>query len=60
MAFKGVNGKDIVCVRSLQLTQKANNKQEAKTLEGALQSRNSAGDVSEDICSCTDRILAES
>ncbi len=45
MAFKGVNGKNIVCIRSLQLTQKPNNKQEVKTLEGALKSLNEAGEV---------------
>ncbi len=54
MAFKGVNGKNIVCIRSLQLTQKANNKQEVKTLEGALKSLNEEGEV---ITMCTSSVL---
>lgn len=45
LRFRNVNGKPIVCTRSLQLTQQANNKKVCKTLESALQTFNAAGEV---------------
>lgn len=44
MLFKAVNGKSIVATRSLQLTQKAN-AQQCKTIESALKTYNSSGEV---------------
>lgn len=44
LRFRSVNGKPIVCTRSLQLTQKAN-KKEMKTLESALQTYNQNDEV---------------
>ena len=45
LRFRNVNGKPIVCTRSLQLTQQANDKKVCKTLESALQTYNAAGEV---------------
>jgi len=44
LRFRNVNGKPIVCTRSLQCIQRANNKA-CKTLESALQTYNSANEV---------------
>lgn len=49
LKFVNIVGKPIVCTRSLQLTQKAN-AQQIKTLEGALQTYNSKGEVQVLVC----------
>lgn len=61
LRFRNVNGKPIVCTRSLQLTQQANDKKVCKTLESALQTYNAAGEkVSQSFrCADLDREIPE-
>lgn len=53
LRFKNVNGKPIVCTRSMQLSQKANTKQ-MKTLESALQTYSEDGQKVSQSFRCAD------